>query len=155
MPPPRAAPALLAYRTGYVKSSLAVDTSHSHKIKTNTEFVGHKQNTTSHEARKTGHTLINVKSTCGAIGATSKCLLYHITCASDPRPIAELITAVSGPNGNLEWLNCGMNAAGWTVSLAKSYQSILFTATDFAPVATTHDCERHRPHGLGDCSPGP
>ncbi|KZP34735.1 glycoside hydrolase family 23 protein [Athelia psychrophila] len=64
--------------------------------RTNTEFVGHKQNTTSHEARKTGHTLINVKSTCGAIGAT------------------KLITAVSGPNGNLEWLNCGMNAAGWT-----------------------------------------
>ena len=26
---------------------------------------------------------------------------------------AEDITAVSGPNGNIDWLNCGINDGGW------------------------------------------
>ncbi|ETW80578.1 glycoside hydrolase family 23 protein [Heterobasidion irregulare TC 32-1] len=39
--------------------------------------------------------LISVKSKCGDIGATKD------------------ITAVSGPNGNIDWLNCGLNDGGW------------------------------------------
>lgn len=39
--------------------------------------------------------VINVKSNCGNIGATKK------------------VTAVSGPNGNIDWLNCGINNGGW------------------------------------------
>ncbi|THG96923.1 hypothetical protein EW145_g7694 [Phellinidium pouzarii] len=39
--------------------------------------------------------LINVVSNCGDIGATKD------------------ITAVSGPNGDIDWLNCGINSDGW------------------------------------------
>ncbi|TDL26236.1 glycoside hydrolase family 23 protein [Rickenella mellea] len=39
--------------------------------------------------------LINVVSKCGNIGATKK------------------VTATSGPNGNIDWLNCGINSGGW------------------------------------------
>ncbi|THH21333.1 hypothetical protein EW146_g181 [Bondarzewia mesenterica] len=39
--------------------------------------------------------LISVKSTCGDIGATKD------------------ITPVSGPNGNIDWLNCGISDGGW------------------------------------------
>ncbi|KAI5123701.1 hypothetical protein M0805_001727 [Coniferiporia weirii] len=39
--------------------------------------------------------LINVVSTCGDIGATKD------------------VTAVSGPNGDIDWLNCGVNSGGW------------------------------------------
>ncbi|KAI0066097.1 hypothetical protein BV25DRAFT_1820969 [Artomyces pyxidatus] len=39
--------------------------------------------------------LINVKSDCGNIGAT------------------EHVTATSGPNGNIDWLNCGIDNGGW------------------------------------------
>ncbi|KAF7965088.1 hypothetical protein HWV62_45751 [Athelia sp. TMB] len=47
-------------------------------------------------ATSSGQGLINVKSTCGAIGATKE------------------VTATSGPNGNMDWLNCGITGAGWT-----------------------------------------
>ncbi|OCH89780.1 hypothetical protein OBBRIDRAFT_793932 [Obba rivulosa] len=40
--------------------------------------------------------VINVASTCGPIGATSD------------------VTATSGPNGNIDWLNCGVTGNGWT-----------------------------------------
>jgi hypothetical protein len=40
--------------------------------------------------------LINVKSTCGAIGATTK------------------TTKTSGPNGSIDWLNCGLTGGGWS-----------------------------------------
>jgi hypothetical protein len=39
--------------------------------------------------------IINVKSNCGPIGATKQ------------------ITSVSGPNGNIYWLNCGLTSGGW------------------------------------------
>ncbi|KAL5528681.1 hypothetical protein ACEPAF_7818 [Sanghuangporus sanghuang] len=39
--------------------------------------------------------LINVQSNCGDIGATKE------------------ITATSGPNGNIDWLNCGLTGDGW------------------------------------------
>ncbi|KAL5485375.1 hypothetical protein ACEPAI_8017 [Sanghuangporus weigelae] len=39
--------------------------------------------------------LINVQSNCGDIGATRE------------------ITATSGPNGNIDWLNCGLTGNGW------------------------------------------
>jgi len=41
------------------------------------------------------NTLINVSSQCGPSGATKE------------------ITATSGPNGCLDWLNCGLNGDGW------------------------------------------
>jgi hypothetical protein len=39
--------------------------------------------------------LINVKSNCGKIGATSQ------------------TTTTSGPNGSIDWLNCGLTEGGW------------------------------------------
>ncbi|KAL1723980.1 lysozyme-like domain-containing protein [Schizophyllum commune] len=39
--------------------------------------------------------VIHVKSNCGNIGATKE------------------VTATSGPNGNIDWLNCGVNNGGW------------------------------------------
>lgn len=39
--------------------------------------------------------LVNVLSSCGPIGATLD------------------VTPVSGPNGGIDWLNCGVNAGGW------------------------------------------
>ncbi|KAL5507529.1 hypothetical protein ACEPAH_6985 [Sanghuangporus vaninii] len=39
--------------------------------------------------------LTNVQSNCGDIGATKE------------------ITAISGPNGNIDWLNCGLTGGGW------------------------------------------
>jgi len=56
-------------------------------------------------ARHTRHAgnkgLMNVKSNCGPIGATKE------------------ITATSGPNGNIEWLNCGITHGGWTPPFVK------------------------------------
>jgi len=42
--------------------------------------------------------LLHVKSTCGDIGAS------------------KTITATKGPNGSLDWLNCGINDGGWKPS---------------------------------------
>jgi len=42
-----------------------------------------------------GGGVINVQSNCGPSGATSR------------------ITTLSGPNGNIDWLNCGINRGGW------------------------------------------
>jgi len=39
--------------------------------------------------------LLNVPSSCGPIGATHE------------------ITSTSGPNGNIDWLDCGINHGGW------------------------------------------
>lgn len=42
-----------------------------------------------------GGGVINVHSNCGPTGATSQ------------------VTKTSGPNGNIDWLNCGINNGGW------------------------------------------
>jgi hypothetical protein len=30
------------------------------------------------------------------------------------KPLAATLTATAGPNGSEDWLNCGINGAGWT-----------------------------------------
>ncbi|KAG5648621.1 hypothetical protein DXG03_003232 [Asterophora parasitica] len=45
--------------------------------------------------------LLNVKSNCGNIGATRQ------------------ITHTSGPNGGIDWLNCGVTGGGWTPPFIK------------------------------------
>ncbi|KAJ7594024.1 glycoside hydrolase family 23 protein [Mycena floridula] len=51
--------------------------------------------TTSKSKSGSSSGVINVKSSCGNIGATKKS------------------TATSGPNGSLGWLNCGIDGSGW------------------------------------------
>jgi len=61
-----------------------------------------QQNSTQHSPTNNGGGsggssggVINVSSNCGPTGATTT------------------ITTTSGPNGNIEWLNCGINSGGW------------------------------------------
>lgn len=34
-------------------------------------------------------------------------------------PSSESITAISGPNGNIDWLNCGITDGGWNPPFVK------------------------------------
>jgi len=45
--------------------------------------------------------IISVQSTCGAIGAT------------------KTTSKTSGPNGSMDWLNCGLNGGGWNPPFVK------------------------------------
>jgi len=59
-------------------------------------------------------TIINIKSTCGDIRATS---MSWATSLLHPVPdllSTEEVTALSGPNGHIDWLNCGFEIdGGW------------------------------------------
>ena len=44
--------------------------------------------------------------------------------------LAENITAVSGPNGNIDWLNCGVTGAGWNPPFVRVTDVISVSLTD-------------------------
>ncbi|KAG6898181.1 hypothetical protein C0992_004168 [Termitomyces sp. T32_za158] len=46
--------------------------------------------------------LVNAQSSCGSIGATD-----------DGNLVTVQTTRTTGPNGSIDWLNCGLNGGGW------------------------------------------
>ncbi|KAF8894058.1 lysozyme-like domain-containing protein [Infundibulicybe gibba] len=94
---------------------------------------------TSDQPKPTGGStgVINVNSNCGPSGATKE------------------TTPTSGPNGSIDWLNCGLDGAGWNppfitvkdvliVSLGeavKSSNSPFLACTDFVPLFEKYGAE--------------
>lgn len=56
--------------------------------------------------------IISVLSSCGPIGATCESRLRIFSHGALKLEPAD-VTPVSGPNGNIDWLNCGVNEGGW------------------------------------------
>ena len=51
---------------------------------------------------------------CGPNGATSKSFtLPPLGFTFDSEPFTEQVTQTTGPNGSLDWLNCGIESGGW------------------------------------------
>lgn len=63
--------------------------------------------------------MIRAQSACGDIGATGSCILYmEISTIQVFSLSQESISPLSGPNGAISWITCGINSTGWTPSYA-------------------------------------
>jgi hypothetical protein len=53
---------------------------------------------------------------CGPIGATGTLSARHLLVAVrlQPHLCTEKVTKLSGPNGHIDWINCGVTGRGWT-----------------------------------------
>lgn len=62
---------------------------------------------------------IQAQSACGDIGATGLCLRDTLGYAAPSCNLSlETISPLSGPNGAISWMTCGINSTGWTPSFA-------------------------------------
>jgi len=90
LPTPSLSPQEVNSPSSYSSGPSTTYTSHASKPSPN------KPNANNGSGSSSSNTgLINVPSNCGPIGAT------------------KAITPSSGPNGNIDWLNCGINGKGW------------------------------------------
>ncbi|KIY44445.1 glycoside hydrolase family 23 protein [Fistulina hepatica ATCC 64428] len=62
-------------------------------------------------------------------------------------PLPELVTATSGPNGHIDWMNCGINDRGWDPPLVKLSDLVTLDLTEAMknPLSPFMDCAEYIP----------